>query len=265
VLAYNESCEIVDLFDLWQGHADAFPGLREYLREVCRKGPTLREGEKPSASSNRPRNDAFACLVAGTLVNAGVRVVAVGGMRRTDFIGNVVADVTLSLGGSCIDLECKRPQGESGLVPLLRKARAQLEEPTRERRPGIVAIDCSAIVRPPGSLLEYESGQNPEGQVSALLQAFPPTCDPCLTPQLLGLLLFARMAGMMRMGQSPVLSPGGRPIHEFRPETIKSWLAVSNAQAPGGNTLREIAMRIHRHQQTPRRPPKMKEHGAKRV
>lgn len=45
VLAYNESCEIVELFELWHRHAEEFPGLRERLREVCRKGPTLRGRE----------------------------------------------------------------------------------------------------------------------------------------------------------------------------------------------------------------------------
>jgi hypothetical protein len=127
VLAYNESGEIVDLFELWRPHADRFPGLRESLREVCRKGPTLREGENPATSSNRPRNDAFSYLVSGTLMSAGVSVVAVESVRRTDFSGTSDADLTFMSDASCIDVECKRPQAEGALVPRMREARAQLE------------------------------------------------------------------------------------------------------------------------------------------
>lgn len=54
VLAHNESFEIVDLFELWQPYVDRFPGLRERLRQVCKKGPTLREGENTDESTNRP-------------------------------------------------------------------------------------------------------------------------------------------------------------------------------------------------------------------
>jgi hypothetical protein len=59
IFSYNESCEVVDLWKLWRSHADDFPGLRQRLRQVCKKGPTLREAENPESSSNRPRNDAF--------------------------------------------------------------------------------------------------------------------------------------------------------------------------------------------------------------
>lgn len=253
VLAYNESGEIVDLFELWRPHADRFPGLRESLREVCRKGPTLREGENPATSSNRPRNDAFSYLVSGTLMNAGVSVVAVEGVRRTDFSGTSDADLTFMSDASCIDVECKRPQAEGALVPRMREARAQLEQRGREGRPGIVALDCSAMVRPAGTLLEYESGRSAEARVSTLLQRLVPTLDPHLTSQLLGVILVARVAAMMRLGESPILSPQGKPVREFRPETILTWLVASNAQASGPDILTEVAGRIHQYQTGRRR------------
>lgn len=244
VLAYNESCEIVDLFELWSRHADEFPGLRERLRDVCRKGPTLREGEKPSASGNRPRNDAFVYLLGGTLLTAKVSVVAVDGVCRRGFRGQCVADLTLSSASTCIDVECKRPQTASSVIPRMREARGQLEDPARERRPGVVAIDCSVMARPSGTLLEYESGPKGEVRVSERLQAFTSALNPHLTPQVLGVILFARVAGMARVGQSPILGPAGKPVCEFRPETIKSWLFVSNAQASGPDVLREICIRV---------------------
>ena len=67
ILAIGESCEIVDLFELWEHRAIAFPGLAGKIRTVCSKGPLLREEENSAASSNRARNDAFGYLVAGRL------------------------------------------------------------------------------------------------------------------------------------------------------------------------------------------------------
>lgn len=252
VLAYNESCEVVDLFELWGRYADNFPGLRERLREVCRKGPTLREGEKVTASSNRPRNDAFSYLLAGTLISAGVPVVAVEGVKRAGFNDTSDADTTFVSRGTYIDVECKRPQADGAVLPRMREAREQLEKPTREHRFGIVALDCSVVARPPGTLLEYESGEKAEARISARLDALASAFDPHLTPHVLGLMLFARVAGMMRIGRSPILSPRGEPISEFRPETIATWLVVSNAQAEAPDILRDIAEQIQRHQRVKR-------------
>jgi hypothetical protein len=249
VLAYNESCEIVDLFELWSTHSDKFPGLLERLRDVCVKGPTLRERENIGASSNRPRNDAFAYLLSGTLLNANVPVVAVDGIRREDFGGQSVADITVSWASSLIDVECKRPQTEGVLIKRMREARSQLEEPSRERRPGIVAMDCSVMARPAGTLLEYESGPTGEARVSERLQTLAHALDSQLTPDMLGLVFFARVAGMARAAQSPILGPAGRPVFKFRPETIKSWVLVSNAQASSPEVLRAIAMQIHSQRQ----------------
>lgn len=183
-------------------------------------------------------------------MTAGVPVVAVDGVCRNDFRGPSLSDLTLSPELTSIDVECKRPQAASSLVPRMREARAQLEDSARDRRPGVVAIDCSVMARPPGTLLEYDSGPTGEARVAERLQALTPTVDRHLTPQILGLILFARVAGMARVRQSPVVSPAGKPVCEFRPETIKTWLFVSNAQAPGPDLLREIAVRVQsqRHQ-----------------
>lgn len=62
ILAFSESCEVVDLFELWEARVTEFPGLAERMRAVLRKGPLLREEENPAAPSNRPRNDAFGYL-----------------------------------------------------------------------------------------------------------------------------------------------------------------------------------------------------------
>ncbi|MBI3769816.1 MAG: hypothetical protein HY271_15195 [Deltaproteobacteria bacterium] len=241
ILACNESSEIVDLFELWQPHVDRFPGLRKNLRQVCRKGPTLREQENPAASSNRPRNDAFSYLVSGTLLSAAVSVVAVEGLRRTDFAGASDADLTFESSAGYVDVECKRPQTEDGLVPRMREALGQLMQPSRDGRLGVVALDCSTIVRPPGTLLEYKSGEVAEARVSDILAArLGPKLVPHLTAQVLGVVLVARVAAMMRFGEGVIGSPSG----EFRPETILTWLVVSNSNARDSLVLKVVAEKI---------------------
>lgn len=54
-------------------------------------------------------------------MSAGVSVVAVEGVRRTDFDGNSDADLTFRSDANCIDVECKRLQTESALVPRMRE------------------------------------------------------------------------------------------------------------------------------------------------
>lgn len=59
VLAFYEALEVAEIFQLWRTRVHEFTGLKEKIREAIMSGPLLREGEKPSSSSNRPRNDIF--------------------------------------------------------------------------------------------------------------------------------------------------------------------------------------------------------------
>jgi hypothetical protein len=176
----------------------------------------------------------------------------VEGIRRVDFRGTSNADLTLEEDGDRIDVECKRPQTADALMPRMREARVQLEQPCREGRQGIIALDCSTIVRPPGSLLQYTWTQ-PESGVSGLLQRLVPTFDAHLTPQILGLILGARVAAMWKSAPAPILNSQGEEDFSYRPETILTWVVASNAQAPGSDRLRGIAGNIaewqsdHRH------------------
>jgi hypothetical protein len=116
ILAYGESCEIVDLFELWEQRVIDFPGLAGKIRAVFSKGPLLREEENPAVSSNQARNDAFGYLVAGKLLAAGVPVVAVDGVMTRDAACESEADVTFRWNETLIDIECKRPQSYAALV-----------------------------------------------------------------------------------------------------------------------------------------------------
>jgi hypothetical protein len=237
ILAIGESSEIVDLFELWEQRIADFPGLERKIKTIFSKGPLLREGEKFAASSNRARNDAFTCLVAGTLLKAGIPVVAVEGIVARHAKCESEADLTFWSSGRFIDVECKRPQTPEALVRRAKEACKQIVRPSRGGRHGVIALDCSVLVRPEGKLLENVAPEDEEIRISRLLErAVPPKVAPYLTNSVLGLLLFARIPAMTRLR---IVTPKGEPI--FRPDSILSWLVVSNHRYSGPDVLRFMA------------------------
>jgi hypothetical protein len=170
ILAISESCEIVDLFELWELRATAFPGLAEKIRIACSKGALLREEEHSTTSSNRARDDAFGYLVAGRLLAAGVPIIDIEGILTPHTLCASKADITVQWHGMLIDIECKRPQSSAALTKLTRKARKQLQHPGRGGRHGVIALDCSVLVRPAGTLLEGDSGEAAERLISTKLE-----------------------------------------------------------------------------------------------
>ncbi len=244
ILAIGESFEIVDLFELREPRAAEFPGLTERMRAALGKGPLLREEENPASSTNRPRNDAFGYLVAGSLLAADVSVVAVDGIIARHETCSSEADVTFRWQETLFDIECKRPRSDTALGERTAEAKAQIERPSREGRHGVIAIDCSVLIRPAGTLLESGSGGEAEGLISRMLErSIVPKIESRLTNFLLGFLLFARVPAMIRTRRSPILAASGEPIYDFRPDSISTWLAVSNAQYAGSDTLRDLASR----------------------
>jgi hypothetical protein len=245
ILAIGESYEIVDLFELWEHRATAFPGLAGKIRTVCSKGPLLREEENSAASSNRARNDAFGYLVAGRLLAAGVPVVAVDGILMRDTICESEADVTLEWHGALIDIECKRPRSYVALEERTKEGREQLQRPCRGGRHGAIALDCSVLVRQAGTLLESGSGEVAERLISTKLQELAtPKVVSYLTNSMLGFLFFARVPAMIRVRRSPIVTAMGKPIYDFRPDSISTWLIFSNAQYAGLDILRGLADRL---------------------
>jgi hypothetical protein len=222
VLAYSESCEVVDMHRLWETRADSYPGLREKIRDALSKGPLLREDEKPRRSSNRARNDAFVYLLAGRIIRAGITVTAIEGTVAGDVGPQKDTDITFMWEGSIIDVECKRPQRRKALEKRLNEASEQLTAPSRHGRMGVIAVDCSALVRPPGALIEGDSaelagdflGWRLERMMKSELLARP------LPSAILGFLLWARAPAMIRVTDSSILSLNGEPYTYFRPETI---------------------------------------------
>lgn len=243
ILAYNESCEIIDIYELWEAYIHHFPGLTQKVKAVLSSGPSLREDERPETSNNRPRNDAFVYLVAGKLIRAGVKIITVDGIVAQGVSCPSDADITFDWYGSPIAIECKRPQTQKKVARGVRDARHQLTKPNRQAERGIIALDCSGFVRPQERLLEADSAEDAERFLAdALAKAVRPKVERNLETSILGYLLFARAPAMTRMGHSSIVSPQGAPLASyFRPDSISTWLMINNADSASPEVLRSVA------------------------
>lgn len=243
ILAHNESCEITDIYNLWEPQISRFPGLEKKIKKCLNKGPALREDESDGSSSNRPRNDAFVYILAGKLLKAGVEVIAVDGVVSRGIFSHSDADITIDWNGSLIDIQCKRPQTKGMLEKRVKEAHDQINNPNRPGQWGIIAVDCSVLLRPPGTLLEANSAESAEQHLANLLdrEIKPIVGTFVRKPNILGAFLFARVPGMTRVGKSPILSPKGKPFTFLRPDSICSTLVISNANSLSPGTLQSIS------------------------
>ncbi len=241
ILAYYESFEIVELFRLWKRHIHEFPGLEEKIQKACEKGPFLCEGERPNVSSNRPRNDAFCYLVAGKFLASGIPVLNVDGIFSCRFDKcETNADFTFTWNDKLIPVECKRLQSERQLLRRANQARDQI---IRSGRCGVIAIDCSVLSRPAGTVLENSSPTEAEFQLSEWLRTqIGPIVRPSLSSQILGMLLFSRIPAMTTID---LVDNRGNPI--YRRDCISSWLAVGSPACSHQHILRNVASRFRKH------------------
>lgn len=234
ILAYYESYEIVELFKLWKDRIDDFPGIEKKISKACGKGPFLRESELSKASSNRPRNDAFNFLVAGKLLSTSFSVVCVDSIPSRRFACKTSADLTFLWENKLVNVECKRPQSRNALRKLATKARKQI---ISSGRLGIIAIDCSVICRPNGTIFEASAQEQAENQLYEQLRyAIAPGISSISAKRLLGFLVFSRIPAMTATN---FVDSGGKPIR--RRDCITSWLAVGSHADQDCGILRNVA------------------------
>lgn len=211
------------------------------------KGPVLHEDESPDNSSKRPRNDAFVFLLAGKLLKAGINVVAVDGTVVDCSGWKSDSDITLCHNRSAIDVQCKRPLTLTQMQKRVREACRQLMKSISGSQTGIVGLDCSAITRPIGTLIEKDSAEDAVNLLSDLMERdIVPNARATLEPNVFGLILFARSPAMTRKGQSTILAANGIPYRRyFRPESVSSSLVVPNPKCAESGMLKEIFEMLH--------------------
>ena len=239
ILAYYESCDIVELLELWESRLHQFPGLKAKLQTACRKGPIVTEDEKTSTSSNKPRNDLFVYLMAGKFLAAGISVDTVDGICAAHGITESTADFSFHWNTLDMNVECKRIHSPAQLLKRAKDARDQILETGRS---GIITIDCSVIARPSDTLLETESPLQAEREMSRWLEHnIVPQLQTALSPKIVGFILFARIPAMTATG---ILDPSEQVYR--RRDRISSILAVGNRSCSDRTILRDVAQRLRK-------------------
>lgn len=235
IFVHNESYEIVDLYEVWNQHADHFPGLKGKIAAAVGGGPILTQNERASTSSNRPRNDAFVYLFAGELIQAGIEVVAVDGILRNGETCHATGDITFKWEGAYVDVQCKRPQTAKAVVSRIKEARRQIEDMGEIIVGGIIAVDFSAFIRPTGKLIEKASSNEALDVCRTLLEQWKPVAEKELRAPILGFYLHARVPAMIVVQEFRVLTISGRPYREYRPDSITTSIIIENrnCRAPG--------------------------------
>ncbi len=240
ILAPNESFEITDIYRFWHPHLSNFPRLKQDIAKYLGSGPVVAEEERTGGASNRARNQAFVYLMAGYLINAGVDVIATDGIPRIAVSEPGRSDIIIEWKQERIVIECKRPQSLRSIQSCLREAVRQI---TDSQLPGIVALDCSRIVRPMcpgGKLLEKRCPECAESCVQERLgYVLSAIRRPSSRRGVLGMVLFARVAAMI-VNCSRILSPGGEPYEWTRPYSVCSTTIWRNADIPATRVVQDI-------------------------
>lgn len=239
VLAYFESCEIVELLELWEHRIHQFAGLKAKLQIACGKGPILTDDENTSNSGNKPRNDLFVYLMAGKFLAAGISVESIDGICAHPGVKESTADLSCRWNALDMNVECKRVNSPTQLPRRAKDARNQID---RSGRFGIIAIDCSVLARPARTLLETGSPVQAQNQMFQWLENnVVPQLQWSLSPQILGFVFFARIPAMTATG---ILDANEQEYR--RRDCISSILAVGNHSCPDQAILRDIAQRLKR-------------------
>jgi hypothetical protein len=160
------------------------------------------------------------------LLAANVRVVAVDGILKKGVTGSENADITFLEGHDLIDIQSKRPQRFRGIDQCVKKARKQIEFANRI---GVIAIDCSAFIRPPHSVLESTSLAEANSFVGNSIQK---VCRVTLMqqrkPNVLGFILFARVPLMTKTGGSQIVSQSGEELFSPGRESLSTYVCFKN-------------------------------------
>jgi hypothetical protein len=247
LLAYNESCEITDIATLWEQHIHKYLGLKGKIREAFSGGPVVPENENPGTSSNRPRNDAFVYFLAGRLLAAGIDVITVDGIMKENEPCPNASDISIHCDGSLVNMQCKRPRSEQKLRRAVHDARKQLLASKIRKDSGIVALDCSVLLRPPNTLLRTSSPEVASQFIAdGLTNLYASRLDRKYQRHILGFIMFARIPAVARRSTSPILSQQGQPFTYFTRESVCTFFVIANSYAANTTIMSSIAGEMKR-------------------
>ena len=145
-----EALDLVDIYRLWVENVELFPGLKDKIKQIFNTGPLLVDYERADkANTVQSRNDAFSAIIAGRLLEAQLDVVQVEKCRKENTKTSANADCTIKLKSEYVNVECKRLHSQKNWSDRVEKAKKQIRKSGKR---GIVALDCSKLIRPKDSV-----------------------------------------------------------------------------------------------------------------
>lgn len=235
-----EASTIADVHFLWDSrHAD-YEGLLPKVKASVVSGPELPDDEVKGKAHSGARNDRFVYFLAGCLLQGGASIPSVDGIARRRHRQASLADIVIEWNQRQVPIECKRPFDLSTLVSNIKRAGKDIRNHSREK--GVVAVDCSRLVRPKDSV-PIRFGE--EDALSAVERRL----DRLVTEHILkrpsrhmtGVLAFARVPTFLFTGVSPVLTLSGEPHLHALSVTADSWMTRKREGVENADVVDAIA------------------------
>lgn len=241
--SYHQSMEVLGIYDAWEQEAINFPGLKDKISYVLKKGAILSEAE--TISSNRPRNDGFVYILAGKLLHGSkVPIVSLDGCRNSRFStflpGKLFRnDIVLLVENETIAIECKRPMSLATLGENVNKAFQQIS--SGDNAVGIIAIDVTKLIEQPGQYLDAATlDRGADYLADEVKKILGPVAAQYPQPSLLGFFGYASIS-LVSTAQSVILDMNGKPFETegFRTAGV-AWVSIRNKNSPRGSLVHEL-------------------------
>lgn len=242
--AYFQAMEIQSVYEAWVQEAEYFPGLKDKISFVFKKGTILSEDE--GINSNRPRNDGFVYILAGKLLHGSrVPILSVDGFRNlrlsSSHAGEVfTSDIVFLHHEEVIRIECKRPMKKTTLDENVAEAFEQITS-AGEGSSGIIAVDISKLIEQPGQYLDASTLDNGANYVVDQIEnILKPLAFQYPQPTLIGMFGYASLPLVSNV-QSIIFDSHGRPFEAdgFRTAAV-GWVAMQNKNSPKGKLIHEL-------------------------
>lgn len=247
-LAHFQAMEILGVYDGWAKEAECFPGLKDRISFVLKKGTILPEDE--GANSNRPRNDGFVYILAGKLFHGSkVPILSVDGFRNTRLFTSYpgksfTSDIVFLHDEDAIRVECKRPMSRATLDENVAAAFTQI---TSTSSSGIIAVDVSKLIDQPGQYLDAPTLDDGASYITNQIEnVMRPLAFQFPQPSLIGMFGYAALP-LVSTAKSIILDSHGKPFEfeDFR-TLAACWVAMQNRNSPKGNLIYELQRNFER-------------------
>ncbi len=229
-----EASTVADIHFLWRSRAAEYPGLLLKIKNSVSRGPLLTDDEEKGKPHTEARNNRFTYLLAGCLLKGGAPIVSIEGITRQGLGPASPTDIVVDWECRRVPIECKRPFDTKTLQRNVERAAKGISQHSAEN--GVVAVDCSRLVRSPQTV-SFRFGEEHalvavESQLRDLVMK---RMLESASERVAGLLAFARVPTVLFTGWSPVLTSCGDPRPTALPITVDSWMhekreGVENAQ-----------------------------------